>query len=151
MSELEISTTLNEEETLQFGEEFSERLRKGDIITFSGDLGSGKTEFIKGICQKMRVEEIVSSPTYTIINEYNGFMANNQPCVIFHLDLYRIKDIAELTEIGLDEILNDRNSIKLIEWSERAGSQIDFSYDINIFINDSDDSRRIEIKKSRST
>jgi tRNA threonylcarbamoyladenosine biosynthesis protein TsaE len=106
----------SEEETIAFGREFASKLRPGNIVSFRGDLGAGKTEFIKGICEYFEVDQVVTSPTFTIINTYYTLDLDE----IIHIDLYRLESEKELIEIGFDEILNDEYTIKLIEWSEKA-------------------------------
>jgi tRNA threonylcarbamoyladenosine biosynthesis protein TsaE len=113
---MEKFTTNSEQETIDLGRKFAEKLKSGDIVSFRGDLGAGKTEFIKGICEYFQVEQVVSSPTFTIINTYYGIDREE----IIHIDLYRLEKEKELIEIGFDEILNDDYTIKLIEWSEKA-------------------------------
>jgi tRNA threonylcarbamoyladenosine biosynthesis protein TsaE len=102
----------NENETQLFGAEFSKNLKGGSVIALSGELGSGKTQFIKGICKGLGVKEIVNSPTFIIVNEYNTGSFK-----IFHFDLYRIKSADEVINIGLYDYL-DSGGIMLIEWPE---------------------------------
>ncbi len=115
--------TNNEDETFALGSQFAEQLELGDVVAFYGSLGAGKTEFIKGVCSFFNVEEIVTSPTFTIINQYTGKIKKND-FTLYHIDLYRIKDEKELEEIGFEECLNTNYSIKLIEWAEKAGSRL---------------------------
>lgn len=136
----------SEEETFEIGADFSSRLQAGDVIAFYGELGAGKTEFIKGICQGMSVEEIVSSPTYTIVNQYTGEDRRRRAVDIYHVDLYRIENAGELIEVGLSELLADGNSIKLIEWAENAEVILPAErYDIYFVALDDENSRRIEV------
>jgi tRNA threonylcarbamoyladenosine biosynthesis protein TsaE len=102
-----------------------------DIILISGEVGTGKTTLIKEYCKLIGVEEIVNSPTYTLINEYQ-----NKKGKIVHMDLYRVKDINEINELGLFEYLE--NNIVIIEWPEIILKMIDIKYSmINItFINE---------------
>ncbi|MGE5479066.1 MAG: tRNA (adenosine(37)-N6)-threonylcarbamoyltransferase complex ATPase subunit type 1 TsaE [Chloroflexota bacterium] len=133
----------SEEETIQLGKEFAQRLAPGDIVAFYGDLGSGKTEFVKGICRYFDVEEIVTSPTFTIMNQYTGSLDGDE-VIIFHIDLYRIKKPDELVEIGFTECLNDDLAIKLIEWSEKAEFRnIQPTYSLKIKITGDDENERI--------
>lgn len=142
----EIYSSFSEEDTFQLGIDFSERLNPGDVVAFYGDLGAGKTEFIKGICQGMSVEEIVASPTYTIVNQYVGEDARRDTVDIFHVDLYRIENSAELLEIGLSDLIANNDSIKLIEWAENAEALLPvMRYDIFFVTLDDENSRRIEI------
>jgi tRNA threonylcarbamoyladenosine biosynthesis protein TsaE len=142
----EIYSSSSEEETFQLGIDFSMRLNAGDVIAFYGELGAGKTEFIKGICQGMNVDEIVSSPTYTIVNQYEGEDRRRHAVEIYHVDLYRIENAGELLEVGLYDLLADDRSIKLIEWAENAESILPaIRYDIYFVTLDDENARRIEI------
>lgn len=102
--------TNNESETKKLGFEFAKTLKDGDIITLDGDLGAGKTVFTKGICEYFNVKDYVTSPTYTIVNEYKGDKD------IFHFDIYRITDEEELYNIGFYEYLESK-AIKIVEWA----------------------------------
>ena len=134
--------SFSEEETIALGSKFAERLNIGDSVALNGDLGSGKTEFIKGICNYFNVEDIVNSPTFTIINQYHG-EKNKKEIHIYHLDLYRIKSTAELSEIGFGECLNSDEIIKLIEWAEKAGDIIyKWEYKVTLSISDEDENKR---------
>lgn len=113
----------SEEETIQLGQEFAKKLHRGDSVSFYGDLGSGKTEFIKGICRQLKVDELVSSPTFTIINQYLGSL-DNVEIPIYHIDLYRIKNHEELENIGFEECIHTHNGIKLIEWAQKANGDL---------------------------
>ena len=102
-----------------------------DIILITGEVGTGKTTLIKEYCKLIGVEETVNSPTYTLINEYQ-----NKRGKIVHMDLYRVKDINEINELGLFEYLE--KNIVIIEWPEIILKMIDIKYSmINItFINE---------------
>jgi tRNA threonylcarbamoyladenosine biosynthesis protein TsaE len=143
--DIEVYNTTGEEGTNQLGTEFSRRLKPGDLVAFYGELGAGKTEFIKGVCDGMRVEEIVSSPTYTIINQYVGLREDEEEIILYHIDLYRIESPGDLGEIGLEEILAHPSAIKLIEWASHADMLLPSArYDIHFHTID-DNTRRIEI------
>lgn len=137
----------SEEETIQLGEEFAKLLKPGSLTALYGELGSGKTEFIKGICNYFRVDDIVTSPTFTIMNTY--FPENNSEIErILHLDLYRIKNLPELEEIGFADVIYDETSIKLVEWAEKAEPIIEqhSNFFVRIFQTDEDENKRtIEI------
>ncbi len=134
--------SLSEEDTIALGAKFAERLNVGDAVALTGDLGSGKTEFIKGICDYFNVEDIVNSPTFTIINQYHG-EKNKEEIHIYHLDLYRIKSPAELSEIGFSECLHSDEIIKLIEWAEKAGDFLcKWDYKVNLNLSDDDENLR---------
>ncbi len=110
----EIYLTKSEDETLSLAEGLAKRLTPGTVVCLRGDLGVGKTVFSKGLCRALGVTEHVSSPTFTIVNEYEG-----TSLAVYHFDLYRIEDSDELYEIGFTEFL-DSDGISIIEWCERA-------------------------------
>lgn len=89
--------------------------KKYKVLAFSGDLGAGKTTFISSLCKLLNVSETISSPTYSIIQEY----ATQKDEVIFHIDLYRIKNEREAMDAGIEDCINS-NEICMVEWPERA-------------------------------
>ena len=97
--------------TMSIGFEFSQEIKAGDIIAIEGEIGAGKTTFIKGILKGLGYKGNVNSPTYTLINEYQ---ANSK---IIHIDCYREKNINRWIDIGFIDYLNDSNII-IIEWPE---------------------------------
>jgi tRNA threonylcarbamoyladenosine biosynthesis protein TsaE len=103
-----ISTS--EEMTRKLGSEYAAGLKENDIAVFYGELGTGKTQFIKGICSSLGVKEIVNSPTFVIVNEYNS----SKGMKIFHFDFYRMKSTNEIIDIGFTDYLN--KGLMLIEW-----------------------------------
>ena len=108
----------NYRDTIKAGKKYAGSINPGDVIGLKGELGSGKTQFVKGICEFFNVKEVVNSPTFLIVNEYKGLMPDNFKSVsIHHFDLYRIKFKEELETIGFNEYI-DKFSICLIEWCE---------------------------------
>jgi tRNA threonylcarbamoyladenosine biosynthesis protein TsaE len=105
------------EETLQLGKSLGSSLISGDIILLNGDLGAGKTHLTQGICYGVGLEEssYIRSPTFTLINEYQGKLP------IYHIDLYRIDSLEEIYSLGLEEILFNQG-ITIIEWAEKLRS-----------------------------
>ena len=101
----------NENETKEIACKLASKLDRGDIIVLSGDLGSGKTKFTEGFLSFWDLEDEISSPTFTIVNEYNKNDTN-----IFHLDVYRLEDLGEFYAIGGTEYFT--NGICVIEWGE---------------------------------
>jgi tRNA threonylcarbamoyladenosine biosynthesis protein TsaE len=95
------------------------KLQAGDCIALSGEMGAGKTSLIAAMCQLLQVADHVSSPTYSIINEYNGIL-NGEACLIAHMDWYRLESEEELIDAGVGVYLNNPNCICFVEWSERA-------------------------------
>ena len=104
--------THSEAETEALGERLAKCLRAGAVVALYGDLGAGKTAFVRGMARGLDIRESVTSPTFTIVNEYPGDPA------LFHFDMYRLKNAEELYGIGWEDYL-DRNGICVTEWSER--------------------------------
>lgn len=103
----------SEEETKQIGFKLASRAKVGDIIILSGDLGSGKTTFVKGFCKFFSIpEELVNSPSFTIMNVYEGTEK------IYHFDFYRLNKIDEIDNEIFLEYIEDEKVIKLIEWNK---------------------------------
>lgn len=99
------------EQTFEIAKSFSTELKQGDIVALIGNLGSGKTIFVKGICEGLEAKQNPLSPTFSIVNEYNGKFT------IYHFDFYRIRNMEELYDIGYEDYFNDE-SICLIEWAD---------------------------------
>ena len=108
-----IITANSEEETVAAGEALTKKLAPGDVVALYGDLGAGKTQFVRGLARGLGLKARVSSPTFTIVNEYLG------PVPLFHFDMYRLSDAEELFEIGWEDYLT-RGGICAVEWSENA-------------------------------
>src|SRR5436309_15867896 len=119
-------TTLSEEQTAAVGRELAATLSAGDVLLLYGDLGAGKTAFVRGLAEGLGVpREEVSSPTFTLIQEYRGGRLT-----LFHVDLYRIEDPREFDELGLDEIAVD--GVLAIEWADRYTNPPAATYRIRI-------------------
>jgi tRNA threonylcarbamoyladenosine biosynthesis protein TsaE len=106
-------TSQSEDDTAALGRGLAPTLSAGDVVLLYGDLGAGKTAFVRGLAEGLGVDRgEVSSPTFTLIQEYRGGRL-----ALFHVDLYRIEDPREFDELGLDEIAED--GVLAIEWAER--------------------------------
>ena len=101
----------SETDTIAFAKEFAKTLNKDDIIVLSGDLGSGKTKFTQGILEHFGLADEISSPTFTIVNEYK-----NNEISIFHFDVYRLNNEDDFYDIGGDEYFG--KGLCIIEWGE---------------------------------
>lgn len=101
----------SENDTKQFAKQFASKLTKGDVLVLSGDLGSGKTKFTEGFLSYFGLENEISSPTFTIVNEYQKNDIN-----IYHFDVYRLEDSSEFYAIGGEEYFE--KGICIIEWGE---------------------------------
>lgn len=109
MKEIKIITS-SSGETRKAGQILGEFLKPGDLICLNGDLGAGKTVFVSGVAKGLEIEEPVTSPTFTLVNEYEGRI------LFFHFDVYRIYDPEELYDIGFEEYFY-RGGAVCIEWS----------------------------------
>lgn len=107
----------NTQETEQFGEEVAKSLRGGDVLAFTGSLGMGKTAFTRGLARGLGCRGRVTSPTFTIVNEYDG------KTPLFHFDMYRLGSSDELFDIGWDDYLA-RGGVCAVEWSERVSDAL---------------------------
>ncbi len=107
--------TKDEEGTLRVASAFAKTLRQGSIIALTGELGAGKTVFARGIALTLGVKEKVTSPTFTLINEYHGDF------VIYHMDFYRLESLKEILDIGVDDYFFNEG-ICLVEWAEKMGN-----------------------------
>ena len=103
----------NPEETQQLGLEFAAQLSQGSVLSLSGELGSGKTEFVKGLARGLGVADPVTSPTFTLVHEHT---AGRIP--LYHMDLFRIDGEDDLDEIGFDDYLS-RDGVCAIEWADK--------------------------------
>ena len=127
----------SENDTIEFAKDFAEKLNKHSIIVLSGDLGSGKTKFTEGILKYFGLDDEISSPTFTIVNEYDA-----KDVKIFHFDLYRLEDIDEFYAIGGEEYL--QNGICIFEWGEMIESILQKGY---IKITFSRDLENVDLRK----
>lgn len=115
----------SETETISFATKIAKHLKGGDIVCLFGNLGSGKTTFVKGLASAFGVNpNKVNSPTFTLINEYK---TKKSELDIYHFDLYRLNSTDEINDIGYDEYLYG-NGISVIEWAERFGALIPSEY-----------------------
>lgn len=100
----------DENATMKLGEKLGSILNPGDIVCLDGDLGTGKTHFTKGIAKGLLIKDYITSPTFNIVNEYNGRLK------LYHFDVYRVNDPDEIYAIGFDEYIFS-NAVSIIEWS----------------------------------
>ncbi len=132
-------TTHTPSETEAIGFALGETIKSGSIIAYRGDLGAGKTAFTRGLARGLGCREIVTSPTYTIVNEYLG---GRIP--LFHFDMYRLRSSDDLFDIGWEDYL-DRGGVCAVEWSENVDDAMEDAIYITIE-KLGGDSRRITIE-----
>ena len=138
MTGSETITTHSEGETSAAGERLAARLKPGDVVLLYGDLGAGKTAFVRGLAKGLGASpDDVSSPTFTLIQEYRG------PMTLQHVDLYRLKP-SEIEGLGLDE-LTDGRAVVAIEWAERWTAAPPESWIVRMQ-HEGEDRRRITIE-----
>jgi len=135
------------EETEKLAQLLTQKMSNGSIVLLNGDLGSGKTQFVRFIAQHLKVLDIVTSPSFLILNKYS----TEKDVDIFHFDFYRVKDIQELEDLGFFEIIESNEGIVLIEWAnlyrdlfdEKEKRIIDIYFN---FIKDNINQREIVVK-----
>lgn len=122
----------SEQETEALGKRLGERLKPGTVIAYTGDLGAGKTAFTRGLARGLGISGQVTSPTFTIVNEYEG---GRLP--LFHFDMYRLGSADELFDIGWEDYLA-RNGVCAVEWSENVDEALE------------EDTIRVDIRRGES-
>lgn len=131
--------TKNEGETYRLGKYIGERLSRGAVLSLNGDLGAGKTHMTKGIAEGMGIKDYITSPSFTILNTYDGVIP------LYHFDVYRIDDIREMYEIGFDEYLYG-DGVCVIEWGDMVKEMLPEKYINLTIVKLEDDIREIEIQ-----
>ena len=131
--------TNSPEETEKIGAALGKILKPGTILAYEGDLGAGKTAFTRGLARGLGATDVVTSPTYTIVNEY---LSGRMP--LFHFDMYRLASSDDLWDIGWEDYL-DRGGVCAVEWSENAADAMEDAIRVRIE-KIGDESRRITIE-----
>ena len=124
-------------ETLDIAAAFASKLVGGDVVLLHGDLGAGKTTFTKGIARALGVKDVVTSPTFTIVKEYEG-----ERLALFHMDMYRLS--GDVTELGLEEYFKRKDGVTVIEWCALSDLP---SRVYNVYLSYAGDDRRIVIEE----
>lgn len=132
--------TASEAETEALGETLGRTLSPGAVVAFTGDLGAGKTAFTRGLARGLDIGERVTSPTFTIVNEYEG---GRLP--LFHFDMYRLGSSDELFDIGWEDYLR-RGGVCAVEWSEKVADALSGCIQVDIRRGERDLDRIISIK-----
>lgn len=141
--------TKNNNETIRFGKEFAKKLTGGEVIALTGDLGSGKTTFTQGLAKGLKVKNNITSPTFVLLKNYHGKIKDTI-IELVHIDAYRVQNVEDIKSAGIEDYLNRKDIIMVIEWAENIKEILPKKI-INInFKNIDDDSenlREIKIKK----
>ncbi len=135
--------THSESETETVGEALAATLSPGTVIAFTGDLGAGKTAFTRGLARGLGIGERVTSPTFTIVNEYEG---GRLP--LFHFDMYRLESSEELFDIGWEDYLR-RGGVCAVEWSEKVADALVGALRVDIRRGEGERDRVITVTRGR--
>ena len=136
--------TKSEKETDELGAQIARELPDGSVVAFYGELGSGKTAFVRGMARGMGIDALVNSPTFTIVNEYVGARS------LFHFDMYRLGSADELYDIGWEDYLS-RNGVCAVEWSENVEDAFEGDEVVITFRKLDDTTREITVEGGRET
>lgn len=131
------------EELEAFAKSFAGKLKEGDVVLLTGDLGAGKTTFVKFVAKELGYHGLVTSPTFTLLNEYMASIP------IYHFDMYRLKSCAEAVESGLDEILRSGDGVCFVEWPQKVAGILpkkNIMIDITVL---GDTARKIKVSEAR--
>lgn len=105
--------------TKKLARDFAKVLIKGDVVCLYGDLGSGKTTFVQGLAEGLGIKKRIISPTFVIVRSYKLEVSS-----FYHIDLYRVESERDIENLGIEEIINNKNSIVVIEWAEKLKSYL---------------------------
>lgn len=137
-----VCLSVSDKETMKIGEDFAKKLKSGDTVAFFGELGSGKTTMIKGICKAFGVDKGVKSPSFVFLRIYKGKVS------LYHFDFYRLKRKEELINAGFDEFFYEKGII-MLEWADRVKELLPVSrFDVCLSIL-SETERKIDISHTQ--
>lgn len=135
-------TSSSSQETQLIGKDIASQLTGGDIVLLHGELGAGKTTFVKGLAEGLGITDDILSPTFTLMNIYK---INNEQLTmsnLVHVDTYRLKDEQELINIGVEDYLGDKNIICVIEWPEKIEKLLNNKKTLNVFFESAGENER---------
>ena len=110
--------TKSPEETIKEAMKFAHKLKGGEIIGLIGELGSGKTTFVKGVAEELKVAEIITSPTFLMLKPYRGKIGK-QTIEFVHVDAYRVETIEDIKSVGIEDYIGRTDVILVIEWADK--------------------------------
>jgi tRNA threonylcarbamoyladenosine biosynthesis protein TsaE len=136
----------SEKDTISSGKKYAETILPGEVIGLKGNLGTGKTQFVKGVGEYFKVKDVINSPTFLIVNQYRGNdPKSGKEITINHFDLYRLRFKEELETIGFTDYINE-NSVCIIEWCELAEEYLSDGFrEVNFDFGESENERIIKI------
>ena len=136
-------------ETQEFGQNFANKLKGGETLALIGDLGGGKTTFVKGLAQGLGIKENITSPTFILMKEYDIKIKDQKSKIknLYHLDLYRLEgDIEkEVKNLGIEDIWGKEENIVVIEWADKIEDMLP-PHTIRIYFEEIGDERKIMVK-----
>lgn len=133
-------------ETIEFAQKFAQKLKGGEVIGLIGDLGSGKTTFVKGLAEELRVEENITSPTFVILKNYPAKI-DQQKIDFVHIDAYRVESIEDIKSVGIEDYLERQDVVIVVEWAEKIKEMLPKNTIYLNFKHINEDERKIVIKK----
>ncbi len=116
------------EQTRRIGWRIGQYARARDLFLLSGPFGAGKTLLTQGLAAGLGITERVTSPSFTLVNEYGGYTAAGEPIRLYHVDLYRLETEVEVDSVGLDDLFADPEGVCVIEWPDRLGTAVPQEY-----------------------
>ncbi|MEX2116009.1 MAG: tRNA (adenosine(37)-N6)-threonylcarbamoyltransferase complex ATPase subunit type 1 TsaE [Bacteroidota bacterium] len=139
--------TRSTEETREVARQFAHTLQRGDVVALIGDLGAGKTQFVKGVCEALGVSSPVASPTFVLLHRYIGKDTAGEELIIHHVDLYRVASSSEILDLGYEEIFFG-DGICLVEWADRLGNLLpDKRIDVRLILGGTEEERDIALTR----
>lgn len=108
----------NAEETIEYGQKFAKNIKGGEVLALTGDLGSGKTTFIKGLAEGLKVAENITSPTFVILKKYDAKI-DDREIEFVHVDAYRAESIEDIKSVGIEDYLGREDVVIAVEWAEK--------------------------------
>lgn len=147
---MEVFLSKSPGETLEIAASFASTLKRNDVVALVGELGSGKTQFVKGICRFFGVHDVVTSPTFVMLHRYEGLDEFRKEILLYHFDLYRTTSPSEVYDLGYEEFFRG-NGICMIEWADMLGDLMPVTRtDIRFSFGSGEQERRIEIHRLAS-
>lgn len=142
--------THSAEETRRTARDVAQTLTRGDVVALMGELGAGKTQFVKGVCEGLGIGLRVASPTFVLLHRYVSKDPAGKELIIHHLDLYRIESSAQVLDLGYEELFFG-DGICLVEWADRLGELLpEDRIDVKISFGESESEREIVLSQHGS-